>query len=1429
MESRFLALLEEGGASRAGRILLAGARIARVNVRRSRREWVIHLEGSAPAGEAGAAAIGQVEAGLRRAVPGLESVKLLFTPTGGCPDPEGVLAGRWPAVVSAVTEALPIASGWLGRAAWHWEHEEGNDGRAVLVVELPDAMGQELLGKRGVREAVAAAVEREVGIRALVRLTVNPALNGEEIDAELTREEEQRITELLNGDGRSPRSVAVLRGRAIGEAPEALDGVHDERARVVVEGEAFNIERQKLRGGGTLLTFDLTDYTNSITVKVFERKDQDGLPGLEAGSWVRVRGAAVQDKYAGELTLNAEDIVQMERPGRMDGAEEKRVELHLHTKMSAMDAVTDIGAAFAQAARWGHDALAVTDHGVLQAYPEACEAADRHGLKVIYGVEAYLVDDEEPIVVDPRAVPVAEEEYVVFDLETTGLSPLRDEIVEIGAVRISGGKVTDRFHSLVRPDRPLSAEVANLTGIDPRELAAAPRLEEALPGFVSFCGEACLVAHNAGFDTSFLQLAAEAHLGRRLANPVLDTLGLARALCPGLARYTLDSVAAALEVNLARHHRALQDAEAAAGVLLVLLDRAAGRLAGPGAHGPGLADLNRLVSDISHEHLRSYHALILVRNQSGLKALYRLVSAAHLDFFYRHPRIRKSDLARCREGLLVGSGCESGELYQALLQGASPDRLERIASFYDFLELQPLDNNEFLVRQGRVPSSQTLIELNRRVYALGKKIGRPVVATGDVHFLEPRDEVYRRILLAGQGYADADVQAPLYLRTTDEMLREFEYLGRAAALEIVVTNTREIAGRIEAIKPMPDGTHAPAMPGAEDEVTARCRKRAAELYGDPLPPLIADRLERELAAVNGNGFAGIYLLAQKLVTRSLDDGYLVGSRGSVGSSLVATLCGITEVNPLPPHYRCPGCRYTEFASPGTAGSGYDLPDRGCPVCGLPLQKDGQNIPFETFLGFEGDKVPDIDLNFSGEYQSTVHRYTEDLLGRKNVYRAGTIATIADRTAFGFVHAYARERGLELRNAEVNRLVRGITGVKRTTGQHPGGLMVVPEELDVNDFTPVQYPADDRKSGTITTHFDYHSISSRLLKLDILGHDDPTVLRMLGTLTGVDVRSIPFDDPETLALFRGLDSLGVTPEQIGTDVGTLGIPEFGTRFVRQMLADTRPRTFADLVRISGLSHGTDVWLNNAQDLVRSGTADLSQVICTRDDIMVALIEKGLPSKAAFKIMESVRKGKGVNREDEELMRAHGVPEWYIESCKKIKYMFPKAHAGAYVMMAFRIAYFKVHYPTEFYAAYFSVRAEEFDATLVPGGAAAIGARLAELEKKGNETTARERNLLVILEVAREMYARGLAFVPIDLETSCAMHFRVTPDGLLPPFASLPGLGETAARNIVAAREEAPFTSVDDLRIRARLSRTVIDLLGAQGCLRGLPETNQLVLF
>lgn len=1203
---------------------LADVDLIRVEVFPKEGKWVLHL---AAAYELEEVCLTRLAAWLGEQVPEIKKLEWRVDPVAPVFTLEALCTKHWPEIVRDLANQLPSLKGWLSEARYEVREEE------ELHIFIPNVLGIEYFRLK--KQVVEKYFKTRYRLEPRIICELDEGVDLEEMAKQTETDELEHVRQLLALQAKQKAKVEKSRalfllGKEFSGEPTALREVQDEERQVIVAGQIYGLEYRTLKTGRQLLTFMISDKTDSISAKVFLEEGQERL-NLQEGEWLKVRGSAQYDRFDSVLTFMPKDMVRMSPVIREDLAQEKRIELHLHTRMSAMDGVSSAEELIQRAAHWGHEALAITDHGVVQAFPEAVEAGTKYGVKIILGVEGYLLDD----------------------------------------------------------------------------------LESSLP-------------------------------------------------------------------------------------------------------------LNQL---------KSRHVILLVKNELGLKNLYRLITASHLEYFQRRPRLPKSLLQANREGLIIGSACEAGELIQAIIRQESWEKLKEIASFYDYLEIQPIGNNLFLVREGRVASEDELREINRTVLRLGRETNKEVVATGDVHFLDPEDEVYRRIIMAGKGFSDADQQGPLFYKTTVEMLQEFAYLGEEEALEVVVRGPKRICGSIEELKPFPDELFTPTIPGAEENIKKMAKERARFLYGENLPAVVEERLDKELKAIVGNGFSVLYLIAHLLVKKSNEDGYLVGSRGSVGSSLAATLTGITEVNPLPPHYRCKNqnCLHSIWLEDGSAGAGADLPDLDCPKCGERMAKDGHDIPFETFMGFNGDKVPDIDLNFSGDYQAQAHRFTEELFGKDNVFKAGTIATIADKTAFGFVKNYVEERKLKIRPAEMTRLVKGCTGVKRTTGQHPGGQMVIPKERDVFEFTPLQRPADDPKSDIITTHFDYHSISGRLVKLDILGHDDPTVIKMLEDLTGVDALTIPLDDPLTMSLFSSPEALGVTAEEIYSATGTFGVPEFGTKFVRQMLEDTKPQQFSDLVRISGLSHGTDVWLGNAQELVRAGTAGISDIIACRDDIMVYLIHKGLEPSRAFKIMESVRKGNGLNAEQIAEMRTGDVPEWYIESCQKIKYMFPKAHAVAYVTMAFRIAWFKINYPEAFYAAFFTVRADEFDIEIIIQGKEACRRVIEEIERKGKEATAREKNLVTILEIAVEMYARGVSLRKVDLWESAAASFLLTPTGILPPFTSVQGLGETAAKSIVALREERKMKSVEDLLNYAKLSKTIIESLKAQGCLDGLPEENQFSLF
>lgn len=1360
-------------------------------------------------------------------------------------EPKAVLADFWDTIRSHVAAQSKVCSGVISDAEWDYQ-----DGKMQIFVKHNMAY---YLSQKKLDDAVAKLVQEETGLAMSVQF--KNVQSSEEDRARMEQEQRTKTEELLQQIASATQaaeqakvsaevgavSEAVSRGILFGKeftgTPVKIVDTKIPGESVIVEGNIFNIEPREIKGEKYIVSFDITDKSDSTTVKFFVKRsvfDNELKDKIKKDAYLRVQGEVQFDKYAKEINIMAKAIMTAQAPPpRMDTAEEKRVELHLHTQMSSMDGVTPVKTYIKRAIEWGHKAIAITDHGVVQAFPDAMNAADKSDLKVIYGVEAYLIDDLGNAVFSPRGQNL-DDTYVVFDIETTGLSKEKEMITEIGAVKVADGKIIDRFSTFVNPQRPISAEITKLTGITDDMVKDAPTIENVLPEFLKFCEDTVLVAHNASFDTGFIRIAAErAGLGE-LHHTIVDTLELARALLPELNKHKLDIVCEHLGVTLNGHHRAVNDAEATAEVFIKFLDMLAEKKIFT------LDEINVLASrTVNYKKLRAYHAIILVKNYTGLRNLYELVSMAHIDYFFRRPRIPKSKFMQMREGLILGSACEAGELYRALLDGEPKQRIEELVHFYDYLEIQPLGNNKFMIDSPRVEnihSMEDIKNMNRKIVELGETYGKPVVATCDVHFIDPDDAAYRKIIMAAEGFPDADNQPPLYFRTTDEMLAEFDYLGEEKAREVVITNTNLIADQIEKIKPIPDETFPPKIEGADEQLRQICMDKAHSIYGDPLPPLVQERLETELNSIISNGYAVLYIIAQKLVWKSVADGYLVGSRGSVGSSFAANMAGITEVNSLPPHYVCPNCKYSDFDSDLVKSyameeaSGCDMPDMNCPKCGTLMHKDGHDIPFQTFLGFEGDKEPDIDLNFSGEYQQTAHAYTEELFGVGHVFKAGTIGTLADKTAYGFVKKYFEEREITAHNAEITRLMNGCTGVKRTTGQHPGGLMVVPSDHNIYEFCPIQRPANDVNSTVTTTHFDYHSISGRLLKLDLLGHDDPTVIRMLYDLTGVNPQTVPLGDPATMSLFESPAALGVTAEDIGCETGTLGIPEFGTKFVRGMLLDTKPKTFADLLRISGLSHGTDVWLGNAQTLIENGTITLKETISTRDSIMIYLINKGVDKKKSFKIMEKVRKGKGLTDEDIADMKAANVPDWYIESCQKIKYMFPKAHAAAYVMMAFRIAYFKINYPEAYYATYFTVRAcDDFDYSCMCKGMDVAKAAMREIHAKGMEATAKDKAKMTVLELIVEFYARGFKFLPIDLYKSDSRKFIVTEEGLIPPFNSLQGLGTNAAQSIVDGRAAGEFHTIEELKERTSLGRSLIDLLKENGVLNGIPETNQLSLF
>ena len=1298
-----------------------------------------------------------------------------------------------------------------------------NDESNIAVIKLDDLVSR----KSNEQQATSPAV-----VSSQVK---NTSENKFPIRQKLTPEEkeERKLAKM-------PQPENVIYGINITTTEKIkVEDINTNYERVCFDGEIFKVDSRELKSGKILLTLDVTDYTSTIACKLFldKEKYEEVEKKLTKGAFITVQGRPQFDTYAKELGIMVNNINTAQAPEketRMDNAQEKRVELHLHTQMSAMDGVSAASDIIAQAVKWGQKAIAITDHGVAQSFPDAIhyitgkfgklvkkekgypttqEIVDAAPIKVIYGVEGYLTQDVEPF----EEIP---DTYCVFDLETTGFNPKLEKITEIAVCKVRNGEIIDEFSTFVNPEKSIPKNVQELTHITDDMVKDAPTIEEILPKFLEFTKDTILVAHNAKFDISFISHFAK-ELKLEFKPKVMDTLVIARELYTSVENHKLGTLAEFLGITLEGAHRAINDTRATAKVFLRMLEDAKKK---------GINELGYMYSEIEEDSkkLPYYHIIILAKNYVGLKNLYRLISYSHVTYFNKRPRIPRSLLNRYKEGLIIGSACERGELYQSIFENQDEEKIENIAKYYDYLEIQPLGNNQFYIDQGKLKSQEDLININKKIVELGEKLNIPVVGTCDVHFLNPEDEIYRRIIMAGQGFSDADKQAPLYLRTTEEMLKEFEYLSPEKAYEIVVTNTNKVADLCDRISPISDEKCPPHIDGCEDTIKDIAMTRAHELYGENLPEIVSERLEKELDSIIKNGFSVMYIIAQKLVWKSNEDGYLVGSRGSVGSSFVANMTGITEVNSLKPHYRCPNCKYSEFLDYGVK-NGFDLPDKDCPKCGHRLDKDGMDIPFETFLGFNGDKEPDIDLNFSGEYQAKAHRYTEVIFGKGTTFKAGTIGTIADKTAYGFVLKYLEERNKTMLSPEINRIAQGCTGIKRTSGQHPGGIIVVPKGREIYEFCPVQHPADDPHSDIVTTHFDYHSIDKNLLKLDILGHDDPTVIRMLQDITGIDPKKIPLDDKETMSIFSSTKALKVTKEQINSEVGTFGIPEFGTKFVRGMLVDTKPTTFEELIRISGLSHGTDVWLNNAQTLIEEGTCTLSDAICTRDDIMIYLIDKGLPPNPSFKIMESVRKGKGLSEEQEALMREHDVPDWYIDSCKKIKYMFPKAHAAAYVTMAFRIAWFKVHIPKAYYAAFFSIRADDFDGDFMLRGKDVVKSKMKEIDNLGNSAGNKEKNMYPILEIVLEMYERNIEFLPVDIYKSDATKFLVEKDGIRPPLSSLTGFGEVDANKLVEARKEEKFTSIEQMAGKARIGKVAVETLQKAGCLNGMPRSEQLDMF
>lgn len=1434
--SRFEMLVSQAGVpAEIINTYFAACTIEQVEVSRSNREWLFHLQNGI-----------LVPHDIYRSFTGLirdklahiAGIRFLMRYDDSIGSPE-IAEQYWGMLIEWMQQNAGSFNGWLSKAKVDAQGSQ-------LTLKLLDAVGLELARKKQLDQWIRRFYAEHFARDFDVKLAINESSYEEyEKFAQKIVEEERTVTQEIvtsiekeaESELVSDAELKLMIGYEIKEPPVPIQTIKEEEKKTTIQGMVFGFEMKELRNGSTLFQFSVTDYTDSIMIKAFARtKDDVKIYSLISnGKWLKLRGKVEYDRFMQppELMMIPSDVVEVMPPKeRTDNAEVKRVEFHLHSTMSTMDAVTPIDQYIKTAAKWGHKAIAITDHSGVQSFPEAGKAAKKHGIKMLYGVEANVVNDAVPIVLQEREQALAEATYVVFDVETTGLSVINNKIIELAGVKMKDGKEIDRFATFIDPHEKIPYHISQLTNITDEMVRGAPDIAEKLPEFIEFIGDAVLVAHNAKFDMGFLQANLKRLGLQECPNPALDTLELARLLFPSMKNHRLNTLSDKFKISLENHHRAIDDSIALGHVLFHLIKEAADR---------GITELQRLNDYVGKDlsNTRPFHCCIYARTQAGKKNLYKLISMSHTEHYHRVPCIPKSKLAEMREGLLVISGCEKGEFFETVLN-KTMEEAEQVADFYDVLEIQPVDLYMHLVEKGLVGSKEEIEQALRRVCDIAYKQNKMVIATGNVHYLHPHEKLNRDITIHGiTGFSPLkDIRKPdVHFRTTDEMLREFQFLGETKAFEVVVKNTNDLADQFEEIQlfpkkggPTDNGLFSPIFEGADEEIRDTCYKTAVGMYGEPLSELIVARLEKELKPIIQYGFSANYLISEKLVKKSNADGYLVGSRGSVGSSFVATMLGISEVNPLPPHYLCRSCKHSEFFTDGSIGSGFDLPDKLCPNCGEKMKGEGQDIPFETFLGFKGDKVPDIDLNFSGEYQPEAHNYTKVLFGPKSVFRAGTIGTVAEKTAFGFVKKFEEDKGKSWRLAEVNRLALGCTGVKRSTGQHPGGIVVVPDYIEVEDITPVQFPADDQSSEWKTTHFDYHAFDENLLKLDILGHDDPTMMRMLQDLTGVDPTTIPMNDAKAMSIFSSTDALDVTPEQIRTPVATYGVPEMGTKFVRQMLEETRPQTFADLLQISGLSHGTGVWLGNAQELIRKGTCTIKTVIGCRDDIMLFLIYKaGMDAGLAFKITESVRKGKGLTPEWKEDMKKHNVPAWYIESCERIEYMFPRAHASAYVISAVRTAYFKVYYPLQYYATYFSVRASDFDVELFCQGYDAILRKLIEIEEKGFQATTKEKGMISILEMALEMTARGFTFKPINLYTSHASKFLLEGDSLLPPFSAIQGIGDNAAKQIAAAKDDGDFLSIEDFQQRSKASKTIVEILNGMGCFRGLPESNQLSLF